>query len=275
MSSRLSNSQNGKFDTHNRTLLRIWDEIQCVQTDFCFPQELSAYYMSDHWVRRALTVLDVGTGNGCFLSKLLRNFPNKRCAGIDISTELLELATPRLEGLKVKLTTQDYFDHEGVYDFVIMRLFWQHLGKDRIAEAQEKLEELTRPGASVLISDAYDEVRLFVPDMPAFREVIRAYTDQQADIGRNRNIINMLLEWAESRDSWRVGEDIRLILPSSIHGYRSLFGRIYELWIELFECLGELKTDFEAAKEELRQWFRNETNYTQAGLRVVRLDRVS
>jgi len=274
MSLRSAKERNGKFDTRNQLLLRIWDEIQSVQTDFCFPQELSAYYMSDHWIQTTRTVLDVGTGNGYFLSKLLEMFPNKDFTGIDISSELMELARLRLEGRAVDLRNEDYFGHHGVYDFIIMRLFWQHLPEDRIGEALRKLEELTGPGASVLISDAYDDVRRFMPDMPAFRAMINAYTRQQAAIGRNRNIVDVLIDWAESEDSWCVGEDIRLILPSSIHGYRNLFGRIYELWVELFECVGELEMDFTPAKDELGRWSRDEYAFTQAGLRVVRLDRL-
>lgn len=269
------NEIDGKFNTRNQRLLQIWDEIQCVQTDFCFPQELSAYYMSDHWLRHAQSVLDVGTGNGYFLSKILEKFPDKHYVGIDISTELTELASQKMQDCGVELLRRDYFDHAGVYDFVIMLLFWQHLPESRIGEALQKLEELVPPGASVLIADAYDEVRRFVPDMPVFRRMIKAYTTQQTAVGRNRNIINLLLNWAESTDLWRVGENLKLIIPSSIHGYRSLFGRIYELWIELFECLGELEIDFTSVKQELMRWSGDESAFTQAGLRIVRLDRVA
>jgi SAM-dependent methyltransferase len=194
--------------------------------------------------------------------------------GIDISKELIEFARLRLEGLKAELRDQDYFTHHGLYDFVIMRLFWQHLSEDHTRDALEKLEELTRPGSSVLITDAYDEVRQFVPDIPAFRAMINAYTLQQTAVGRNRKIIDVLIDWAKSGDTWQVGEDIRLILPSSMYGYRSLFGRIYELWIELFECLGQLAIDFTEVKGELEKWSRNKASFTQAGLRVIRLDRL-
>ena len=247
--------------------------IQRVQTDFCFAQELSAYYMSDYWIDAVHSVLDVGTGNGYFLGKLLEQFPNKDYTGIDISKELIDIARTNLKNFRVQLVVQDYFTVTGVFDFVIMRLFWQHLPHDRITEALNKLVEITKPGGSVLISDAFDEVRRFVPDLPEFCKVISAYTCQQRDVGRNRDIVNILLDWARASDSWQVGSDIRLILPSSIPGYLRLSTRIYELWIELFECLGELDMDFSLAKEELRQWSKNPSVFTQAGLRVIRLDR--
>ena len=51
--------------------------------------------------------------------------------------------------------------------------------------------------------------------------------------------------------------------------------RIHELWIELFECLGELAMDFTPAREELARWKEDEQAYTQAGVHVTRLDRIA
>ena len=264
-----------KFDTRNQHLLYIWDEIQRVQTDFCFAQELSAYYMSDYWINIARSVLDVGTGNGYFLRRLLGRFPDRDYTGIDISKELIDIAKSNLKNTCIHIVAQDYFAVTGVYDFVIMRLFWQHLPQDRITEALDQLVNITKPGSSVLVSDAFDEVRRFVPDLPEFRRVISTYTHQQRAVGRNRDIVGTLLEWAQAVDSWQVACDMRLILPSSIPGYLQLYRRIYELWVELFECLGELDMDFSPAKEELSQWCMNPNAFTQAGLRVIRLDRLA
>ena len=264
-----------KFDTCDQRLLRIWDEIQRVQTDFSFAQEISAYYMSYNWIQEVSSVLDVGTGNGYFLSKLQERFPDREYTGIDISQEFIDLAKSNLRNIRVQLKTQDYFTVTGVYDFVIMRLFWQHLPHYRIKEALSKLTDITKPGSSALISDAYDEARCFVPALPEFQKVITTYTHQQSAVERNRDIVSTLIDLVKTTPSWRVGCEIPLILPSSIPGYLRLYNRIYELWIELFECLGELDIDFTPAKEELAHWRENAGAYTQAGLRVVRLDRIA
>lgn len=267
---------NDKFDTHNLRLLRVWDEIQCIQTDFCFLQEASAYYMSDYWVRNVQSVLDVGTGNGYYLSKLIERFPEKQYTGIDISQELIDIAKSRLANFDVQLKAQDYFTTTGIYDFVIMRLFWQHLPQNRIREALDKLREITHPDSSVLIIDAFDEARRFVPDLPELRKVIAAYTQQQRTIGRNREIIKVLIDWASTANkSWQLGCDIFLFMPSTITGYLQLYKRIYELWIELFECLGELEIDLAPVKQELSEWHENDHAFTQAGLHIIRLDRLS
>ncbi|MBL0714117.1 MAG: class I SAM-dependent methyltransferase [Desulfosarcina sp.] len=267
--------RNMLFATRDQRLLAIWDEIQRVQTDFCFAQEVSAYYYSEHWIHNVKTVLDVGTGNGYFLSKLQTLFPEKDYTGIDTSREFIGLAQAHLGSSGVQLKTRDYFNVTGVYDFVIMRLFWQHLPNSRLEEALNKLTEITKPGSSVLISDAYDEVRYFLPALPEFRKIIAAYTNQQKSARRNRDIVTTLRDWAESMDLWRVGCDLPLILPSSIPGYLHLFGRIYELWLDLFEVLNELDIDFTPARKELKHWRDNAGAYTQAGLHVMRIDRIA
>lgn len=97
-------------------------------------------------------------------------------------------------------------------------------------------------------------VRCFTPPLNAFQEVIRAYKEQQSEVERNRDIVGNLKDLANASGTWRVGYDLSLILPSSIPGKMRLYHRIYELWIELFENLGELKMDFRPAKEEISRW---------------------
>lgn len=104
----------------------------------------------------------------------------------------------------------------GKYDFIIMRLFWQHLPLSRIDDAYEQLEKITNPGASVLISDAHDAVRCFAPPLKEFQKVISVYKEQQSEAERNRDIIGTLKDWADASGMWRVGCDLPLILPSTI-----------------------------------------------------------
>jgi SAM-dependent methyltransferase len=264
-----------KFDTRDQRLLNLWDEIQRVQVDFCFAQEVSVFYMSEHWLTGSRTVLDVGTGNGHFLHRLREYFPDKYYRGIDISPELLALARSTLgETTNIDLAVEDYFETKGLFDCVIMRLFWQHLPENRLDAAISQLAMITRPGSSVFITDAYDSVRCFVPDLPEFRKVIAAYSSQQRASGRHRDIASLLLDRFDQTGVWRLTCDLHLILPSSIPGYRALYARIYQLWLELFECLDQLKLDFTPARLDLGAWERDPQSFTQAGIRVFRFERV-
>lgn len=273
----MQNNKNdeAKFDTSEKRRLQIWDKLQTLQADLCFEQEVSAYYMSDHWIHHAKTVLDTGTGNGYFLHKISELFPQKKYYGVDISKELISIAKSNFRDLAQNLDTKDYFNVEGKYDFIIMRLFWQHLPMPHIDEAFNKLDQITTPGASVLITDAYDKVRHFVPPLKNFQKIITSYTKQQNESKRNRDIISILKDKANASDKWVLRCELPIILPSSLYGKMKLYQSIYPLWIELFESLGELKIDFEPAKKELSRWQNNKGAFTQAGIRVIRLDKVT
>jgi hypothetical protein len=230
--------------------------------------------MSDCWINDASSVLDIGTGNACFLSKIKGLFPEKQYFGIDFSKELINLAKLRMDNSSTELKVQDFFTVEGKYDFIIMRLFWQHLPLSKFKQALTKLEKITDSGSSIMISDAYDEVRCFAPPLPEFQRIISTYKEQQNEIERDRDIITQLKRWANASDKWQVGLDLPIILPSSIKGKLDLFRRIYQLWIELFEELGGLEVDFEAAKNEISHLHTAMNAFTQAGIRIIRLDRI-
>lgn len=270
----LQNENDKKFETQDSSLFQIWDEIQCVQANFCFAQEISAYYMSESWTKRAKNVLDVGTGNGYFLKMISECFPDKSYTGVDISKELIEKAVRDQGNSNISYAVQNYFDVKGQFDFIIMRLFWQHLPLKQLTNALIKLENLTKPGSSVLISDSWDRARIFKPELPEFRKVISAYTKQQNESNRDRNIIEILLKKFAQKEKWELKFDLKIIIPSTINNNLQLFHRAYELWIQLFECLDELKIDYIAAKEEIRNWKKDDSAYTQAGICVIQLDRL-
>lgn len=268
------NVKDKKFETQDSNLFQVWDEIQSVQTSFCFAQEISAYYMSKSWIKTAKKILDIGTGNGVFLKMISERFPDKFYTGVDISKEFIEKAKRDQGSSNISYRVQNYFDIEGQFDYIIMRLFWQHIPLKELSNAIVRLENITRPGSCVLISDSWDTARTFEPDLPEFKKVISAYSKQQIESDRDRNIIERLLKEFAQRKNWEVECDLKFIIPSTVNNNLKLFHRIYDLWIKLFECLGDLEIDYTAAKDELEIWKKNIFAYTQAGLRVIRIARI-
>jgi SAM-dependent methyltransferase len=263
------------FDTADQRRLTVWNSLQRLQTDFCISQELSIYYTSPTWMSQVHSVLDVGTGNGYFLTRLARLFPDKRYIGLDSSEELIALARDTTDASAATFQVGDYFTASGRYDAVVMRLLWQHLETDRFDEALAVLTRITHPGSIVMISDAFDEVRAFTPDLPSLRDMISAYTARENAQGRTRSVAKRLLDWAHASQSWRVGSHLPLVIPSSIPGHLALFKQVYSLWIDLFESLELSGIDFIAARHELLRWSDSPVAYTQAGLNVIRLDRIA
>ncbi|OBK04845.1 hypothetical protein A5746_21155 [Mycolicibacterium conceptionense] len=259
------------FGTHKETIQRIWDQMQRLQTDFAIAQELSFYYTSPQW-QNAHTVLDVGTGNGYYLKQIAARFPGKKYTGIDLSPELVDVANREACENNVSFENSRLFDHEGTYDFVLMRLLLQHL--DDIPTALDRVSQLTRPGGTALIIDANDTVRYFSPNFPLFTEFFAAYTEHERCAGRDRRVGDRIEEALAQSTSWIRGDTLSLLIPSTVNGNLELFRQTYTLFVDLVREAGELEYDFESVKDAWFRWSALPDAYTQVGLSLIRIDRV-
>jgi ubiquinone/menaquinone biosynthesis C-methylase UbiE len=259
------------FGTHEKIILRIWDQMQRLQTDFAIAQELSFYYTSPQW-HEARTVLDIGAGNGYYLKRISARFPNKSYTGIDISAELVDIANRETCNNDVSFKESHLFDHTGTYDFVLMRLLLQHL--EDIPKALDHVSQLTRPGGTALIIDANDPVRFFYPMLPEFTAFFAAYTEQEQRAGRDRSVANRIEKALSKSSTWIHSSTLSLLIPSTINGNLELFTQTYALLVDLVKEVGELTYDFESVKEAWRRWSVLPDAYTQVGLNLIRIDRI-
>ena len=164
-----SNSSANIFVPSDRTI-EIWDKVQTIQTDFCYPQEVASYYQLKGLVEKEGAVLDVGCGNGYFLGKISNVLKNKVYVGIDILDNLIEKAKANVVSNNIKFQVRNFFEIEESYDLIITRLFWQHLTSVEVEEAIARLEKIVNIGGSVIVMDAHDDRRVFYPSMPAFQK---------------------------------------------------------------------------------------------------------
>ena len=259
------------FSTHKGDILRIWDQMQRLQTDFTIAQELSFYYASPQW-HEARTVVDIGTGNGYYLKRIAARFPNKRYTGIDTSAELIGIANRETCNNDVSFEESHLFDHAGTYDFVLMRLLLQHL--DDIPTALDHVSRLTRPGGTALIIDANDPVRFFYPMLPQFTAFFAAYAEHEGRAGRDRSVANRIEKALSESPTWIRGSTLSLLIPSTIPGNLELFTQTYTLLVDLVREVGEVEYDFESVKKAWRRWSARPDAYTQVGLNLIRIDRI-
>ncbi|WP_280829026.1 class I SAM-dependent methyltransferase [Mycobacterium sp. OTB74] len=258
------------FGTHKTDIQGIWDQMQRLQTDFTIAQELSFYYTSTRW-HEARTVLDIGTGNGYYLNRIVDRFPNKHYTGIDSSAELIDIANRTACRSNVSFQEGCLFDHNGAYDFVLMRLLLQHL--DDIPAALDHIAHLTRPGGTALIIDANDSVRFFYPKLPQFTEFFAAYTEHERRAGRDRRVADRITDAISTSTAWSHGDTLSLLIPSTIDRNLELFTQTYTLLVDLVSAAGELEYDFESVKSAWRRWSALPNAYTQVGLNLIRIDR--
>jgi len=254
-----------------RSLTEIWTELHTIQTDFCFPHELAAYFTTPRW-HAARTVLDLGTGNGHYLSRLAEVFPGRRYHGIDVSAEYIAQACARSGAQGPTFAQADLLEMTGQYDFVVTRLVLQHLA--RVGPALDKIGELLTPGGMAFIIDAHDAVRAFHPEPVPFVEFFRAYASHQAARGLNRNVASELTSLLAGHPRLR-GDGVReMLIPSTVGQNQALFDRTYYLVILMVEKSGMFDYDFERVKAAWRSWCALEQRYMQVGIKIVAACRV-
>lgn len=244
--------------------------MQRYQTDFCIAQELPSYYRSPQW-HAAKHVLDVGTGNGYYLSKIAARFPEKDYVGVDIAGQLIAIARRENTSPSARFECGDLFALEGKFDFIIARLVLQHLEEPH--SVLNTIAELTEPGGSVLFVDALDLERFYWPALPTFTDFFGEYVAFQKKLGLDRDTVGRLAEIVAGDPNWNVGEAVQVRIPSTIGGNLELFRRNYSLFIDLVQTGSEMTYDFKAVRDEWHAWSRLENSYTQVGLQIVRLDR--
>ena len=259
------------FVTRKPVILDIWDRMQRLQTDFAIAQELSFYYTSLQW-QSAMTVLDVGCGNGYYLGKIASRFPEKMYHGIDLSPELVAVAAAESGGRNLSFSCRDLCEVTESFDVVLMRLLLQHL--DDVPAFLDEAARVTKPKKSAFIIDAHDPVRFFYPEFLEFTKFFAAYSEKERKAGRDRCVENRVRQALASSTTWQLGGITRLVIPSTIPGNMALFAKTYTLLVDLVEEAGELSYDFAAVKEDWQRWSQIPGAYTQVGLNMIRIDRV-
>lgn len=259
------------FDTRETLILKIWDRMQRIQTDFAFSQELSLYYTMPQW-HDAKSVLDVGCGNGYYLRRLANEFPDKTYLGVDISSELLNIAERESLGSNVSFQMGDLFSVEGQYDCVVMRLLLQHL--DDIPRVFGHLTEVIRPGGIAVVIDANDPVRVFSPALPLFTEFFSAYVARERLAGRDRDVVSRVIDAVGISPHWTMRDAMSVLIPSTIDGNLELFTETYTLLVDLVREVGDFEFDFDRVKSEWQQWSSSSNSYTQVGLHLIPVQRI-
>jgi SAM-dependent methyltransferase len=259
------------FGTHKPAIVGIWNQMQRIQTDFAFAQELSFYHTSPRW-HSAKTVLDIGTGNGYYLSKLAAHFPDRVYHGVDSSAELIAIAEKEAGSRNVSFANRSVFDITEPYDFILMRLVLQHLND--IPAALDHIGALVTPGKAAGIIDACDPLRFFYPDFPEFTAFFAAYTEHERKAGRDRRVSSCVQQAVASSGIWRLGGTLQLLIPSTIPGNLDRFTRTYMLLLDLVEQAGELQYDFAAVRAAWQIWSKTSRAYMQVGLNLIQLDRI-
>jgi tRNA (cmo5U34)-methyltransferase len=114
-----------------------------------------------------LRILDLGTGTGETLARVLPRHPGAEVIGLDESAAMLGHARSRLDGFDVDLRVGDLLDPwpEGPFDLVVSALAVHHLDGPGKAELFKRAAEALRPGGRLVLGD------VIIPDDPTEAQI--------------------------------------------------------------------------------------------------------
>lgn len=252
-------------------LVVLLDALQQNWTELGYRQELAAYHGAGRW-RSARTVLDANAGNGRYLSEIARRFPEKRYLGVESNPALLERAAIRYARQGIDLRCLALEAVEGSYDAVILRSLPG--GPACTRSTLDTIADLTNVGGSAFVIELLDSQRYFEPTPRRVIDFLVAQGEPRGAAAAGIGIAQSLGPLARSHPAWFPSVTLDVVLPSTLSDNLSLFEETYALNFELAERKSPLATDYSALREEWRWWCRQSNRYTQAVLRVLRLDRI-
>jgi len=103
----------------------------------------------------AASILDLGTGTGETLARVLKRHPSAHVIGMDESDGMLEVARRRLEEYDVTLRVADLLDElpPGPFDLVVSALAVHHLDGAGKATLFGRVAAALRPGGRFVLAD--------------------------------------------------------------------------------------------------------------------------
>ena len=142
-------------------------------------------------------VLDLGSGTGYTLHRLLEAFPEMRALGLDVSTEMLDRARQRIADFsdRAELRASDIAAPriEGSFDAIISILAVHHLHADEKRHLFSRIWEHIEPGGVFLLADYF---------RPAMDRLSELYTLPASPTRTRPSTIIPIRPPSTSRGSW-------------------------------------------------------------------------
>ncbi|MES2122781.1 MAG: methyltransferase, partial [Chlamydiota bacterium] len=181
----------------------LWNVFLEGQANLFFDAEM-------HWVKKwpwwheAERVLEIGSGNGAYLSKLAARFPGKQFQGVEHNAAFVSDANQKFAGERLLFQEGDaeVFDsqREASADVVLFRLTLQHL-KDPVAALQNAWHYLSKEG-HVFIIEAIDGAQRSSHPIGVIKETVLRVEQRQREGGcGNRRVTLDLLQALEAEGS--------------------------------------------------------------------------
>lgn len=229
-----------------------WNRLLENQVDVVLADELTLFQSTPEWLA-ARSVIDAGCGNGYFMSKIAEYFPEKDYLGIDLSPELIAVASQRHP--RRTFVAGDFFTAPlGRADVVLMRLVVQHLSD--FAAVLRRSGELLAPGGTLVIVESDLSRSQLLPQPRAFLAMLVEHQRASASSAsvRSRLLASPGDLVRQSGEPWRViaTRDATTSKAGPFAGSKLL--AVFDSWVDLAERSDMFAFDFAAVRRELARW---------------------
>ncbi len=243
----------------------LWEGLLANQSHLYLESDLKFFFNQPAW-QVAGNVLELGCGNGAFLSKLANYFPEKKYLGVEIDEKNLGIAKARCKDQpSISFLQSDIwkFAPDKKYDIIVLRFVLQHL-KDN-ERLLPFLKSMLSDNGCIFVVDAFDQMFLSRPAIPSFRSILDQIKKFQDSHNQKRNASFELLEIGD-RFGYKVVRSDQTPCPIFREADRKA---ITELIVQVYEVLRRLMQgtlDEDLLATELATWFTSPYCYLQLGL---------
>jgi ubiquinone/menaquinone biosynthesis C-methylase UbiE len=251
--------------------LELWNRQLELQVELTIQEDIE-YLQRLPEFRRSKRILEIGCGNGIFLSGIARSFTDKTFVGIDINEKLLASAyrrSARRENLRFQ--KRDIYEIECFdtkFDFIIIRLVVQHL-KD-LEGFLQICSRLLRRSGSMLIIEALDAKTTFSPGVPEARQLFGAIRRTQPKGGPER-ALNLVIRHAGGHDLHIMEDGARVYKTQAESRAKTKVVSLFSNLAALAPLAFDASADRKKLQSELRIWQLAEGSCFQFGFRFVLL----
>lgn len=264
---------------------KLWNIFLEVQADLFFEGE-NKIFINSPWWTNAEKILEIGSGNGAYLSRLASKDPNKIYEGVEKEQEFVEEANCKFNDSDISFSEGDaeVLDPEKMssYDVVLFRLTLQHLNNPRTA--LKYAWKYLKPNGHIVIIDSCDSARKTSHQTPCIEnalEQVNVLQEKKSDQGNRRITIELLNEMFNTESD--LGQLFALVdsnldrngmvLKNSIvfsgdEDRARLFAHMLYL-LALLQKKYQIPVDWERAYEEIRGYYEDENAWLSPGLHFL------
>lgn len=263
----------------------LWDAFLEGQSELFFEPEFR-WMTNQDWWGNVKSILEIGSGNGAYLSKLADQFHEKTFQGIEKLSSSVKQANERYARDRVAFQEgnaelfHEQLSHSS--EVVLFRLTLQHL-KEPLLALQNAWHYLV-PNGHVLIIDSYDLAKRTSHPITSIDNALGLVAESQKNNNEagNRKITLEILQMLENKSS-QLSEFYEMyssnldaegnVLRESVRLEGEQTRRLYFnhalLFLTLVHRTYQVEVDLEKAYEELKEYLEDENAWTALGLHYL------